>query len=131
MKSIQKLSLIAIFLLANLNSYAIDGEFFLNVKNTKGNEISFSMNGIEKAVIAIYDAENELVYSENAKGQNGIIKHYDLADLPMGTYTLVVTTALKEVKHEIKVNNGNSVLNRRAYLEVYKNSFKNNSLVSK
>lgn len=131
MKSIQKLSLIAIFLLANLNSYAIDGEFFLNVKNTKGNEISFSMNGIEKAVIAIYDAENELVYSENAKGQNGIIKHYDLTDLPMGTYTLVVTTALKEVKHEIKVNNGNSVLNRRAYLEVYKNSFKNNSLVSK
>lgn len=131
MKSIQKLSLIAIFLLANLNSYTIDGEFFLNVKNTKGNEISFSMNGIEKAVIAIYDAENELVYSENAKGQNGIIKHYDLTDLPMGTYTLVVTTALKEVKHEIKVNNGNSVLNRRAYLEVYKNSFKNNSLVSK
>jgi len=131
MKSIQKLSLIAIFLLANLNSYAIDGEFFLNVKNTKGNEISFSMNGIEKALIAIYDAENELVYSENAKGQNGIIKHYDLADLPMGTYTLVVTTALKEVKHEIKVNSGNSVLNRRAYLEVYKNSFKNNSLVSK
>lgn len=131
MKSIQKLSLITIFLLANLNSYAIDGEFFLNVKNTKGNEISFSMNGIEKAVIAIYDAENELVYSENAKGQNGIIKHYDLADLPMGTYTLVVTTALKEVKHEIKVNSGNSVLNRRAYLEVYKNSFKNNSLVSK
>jgi len=89
------------------------------------------MNGIEKALIAIYDAENELVYSENAKGQNGIIKHYDLADLPMGTYTLVVTTALKEVKHEIKVNSGNSVLNRRAYLEVYKNSFKNNSLVSK
>ncbi|CAM2750200.1 hypothetical protein SAMN05444143_1035 [Flavobacterium succinicans] len=131
MKSIQKLSLIAIFLLANLNSYTIDGEFFLNVKNTKGNEISFSMNGIEKALIAIYDAENELVYSENAKGQNGIIKHYDLADLPMGTYTLVVTTALKEVKHEIKVNSGNSVLNRRAYLEVYKNSFKNNSLVSK
>ena len=131
MKSIQKLSLIAIFLLANLNSYAIDGEFFLNVKNTKGNEISFSMNGIEKALIAIYDAENELVYSENAKGQNGIIKHYDLTDLPMGTYTLVVTTALKEVKHEIKVNSGNSVLNRRAYLEVYKNSFKNNSLVSK
>lgn len=131
MKSIQKLSLIAVFLLANLNSYAIDGEFFLNVKNTKGNEISFSMNGIEKAVIAIYDAENELVFSENAKGQNGIIKHYDLADLPMGTYTLVVTTALKEVKHEIKVNSGNSVLNRRAYLEVYKNSFKNNSLVSK
>ncbi|MGL5113163.1 MAG: secretion protein [Flavobacterium sp.] len=131
MKSINKLSLVAAFFIASVHSYAINGEFFLNVKNTKGNEISFSMNGIEKAAIAIYDAEDNLIFSENAQGHNGIIKHYNLADLPMGTYTLVVKTDLKEVKHDIKVASSNAVLSQRPYLEVYKNTFDSQSIVSK
>lgn len=130
MKTIKKLSLVAAFLIANLNSYAKDGDFLLNVKNGKNNEISFSMNGVEKAVIAIYDAENNLIFSENAKGHNGIIKHYNLSELPMGTYTLIVKTDVKEVKHQIKVAGSTTILSKRAFLEVYKNGFDNKSIAS-
>nr|WP_315175515.1 FimB/Mfa2 family fimbrial subunit [uncultured Flavobacterium sp.] len=130
MKMMKKLGLVAVFALATLNTYAIDGDFLLNVKKGKGNEISFSLNGIEKANIAIYDAENNLIYSEKAKGQHGIVKNYNLDELPMGTYTLVVKTDLKEVTHEIKVAASEATLSKRAYLEVYKTSFVNNNVAS-
>ena len=45
MKTISKLSLVLVFALASLNTYAVDGDFLLNVKKGKGNEISFAMNG--------------------------------------------------------------------------------------
>ncbi|OAZ04922.1 FimB/Mfa2 family fimbrial subunit [Flavobacterium succinicans] len=130
MKMMKKLGLVAVFALASLNTYAVDGDFLLNVKKGKGNEISFAMNGIEKASIAIYDAENNLIFSEKALGQNGIVKNYNLDELPMGTYTLVVKTDLKEVTHEIKVSASESSLSKRAYLEVYKTSFANQNVAS-
>jgi len=130
MKLMNKLGLVALFALTSLNTYAVDGDFLLNVKKGKGNEISFAMNGINKAYIAIYDAENNLVYSENAKGQNGIVKNYNLDELPMGTYSLVVKTDLKEVTHEIKVKASEATLSKRAYLEVYKTSFTNQNVAS-
>ncbi len=130
MKMMKKLGLVAVFALATLNTYAIDGDFLLNVKKGKGNEISFSLNGIEKANIAIYDAENNLIFSEKAIGRNGIVKNYNLDELPMGTYTLVVKTDLKEVTHEIKVAASIATLSKKAYIEIYKTSFANQNVAS-
>ena len=129
MKMMNKLSLVALFALVSLKTYAVDGDFLLNVK--KGNEISFAMNGVQKATIAIFDSENNLIYTENATGQNGIVKYYNLEELPMGTYSLIVKTDLKEVTHEIKVAASNVTLSKRAYLEVYKTSFADKNVASK
>lgn len=131
MKMMKKLALVAVFVLGSVNTYAIDGDFLLNVKKTKGNEISFTMNGIQKASIAIYDDENNLIFSENAKGQNGIIKNYDLQELPIGTYLLVVKTELKEVTHEIKVATSEVTLSKRACIETYKTAFSTKNVASK
>ena len=68
MKMMNKLSLVALFALVSLNTYAVDGDFLLNVKKGKGNEISFAMNGVQKATIAIFDSENNLIYIDNATG---------------------------------------------------------------
>lgn len=131
MKMMNKLSLVALFALASLNTYAVDGDFLLNVKNRKGNEISFAMNGVQKATIAIYDSENNLIYTEKASGQNGIVKYYNLEELPVGTYSLIVKTDLKEVTHKIKVAASDATLSKRAHLEVYKTSFTNKNVASK
>ncbi|MGL2994038.1 FimB/Mfa2 family fimbrial subunit [Flavobacterium sp. TSSA_36] len=131
MKTMQYFSLFVTLFMTSVAAFATEKDFFLNVKNSQGNEISFSMNGIESADIAIYDQENNLIFSEKAKGQNGIIKNYNLDELPMGNYTLVVKTNLKEVKHDIKVKSNTAVLSKKAYLEVYKSSFDNNAIVSK
>ena len=130
MKMMNKLSLVALFALVSLNTYAVDGDFLLNVKKGKGNEISFAMNGVQKATIAIFDSENNLIYTENATGQNCIVKYYNLEELPMGTYSLIVKTDLKEVTHEIKVAASNVTLSKRAYLEVYKTSFADKNVAS-
>ena len=130
MKTLSKLSLVTLFALACSTTSAIDGDFLLNVKKGKGNEISFAMNGVQKATIAIFDSENNLIYTENATGQNGIVKYYNLEELPMGTYSLIVKTDLKEVTHEIKVAASNVTLSKRAYLEVYKTSFADKNVAS-
>ena len=48
MKNILKFSFLLIVTMTSMSSYAIDGDFLLNVKKGKGNEISFSMNEIKK-----------------------------------------------------------------------------------
>ena len=64
MKMMNKLSLVALFALVSLNTYAVDGDFLLNVKKGKGNEISFAMNGVQKATIAIFVLKTQLVKME-------------------------------------------------------------------
>ncbi len=85
MKTISKLSLVLVFALASLNTYAVDGDFLLNVKK-------------------------------------GISKTYSLEEFPEGKYILVVENNLKTVKHEITISKKETVLNRKAIAEVYKNS---------
>ncbi|TRX42112.1 secretion protein [Flavobacterium restrictum] len=130
MKTILKLSLVLLVAMTTMSTYAIDGDFLLNVKKAKGNEISFSVNGIKKAKVSIYDNENNLIYTENAKGQNGIIKTYNLDEFPVGTYYLVVENDLKEVRHEIKISYNESILNKRASLEAYYNTVNTSTVAS-
>lgn len=129
MKTISKLSVVALFALASLNTYAIDGDFLLNVKKRQGNEISFVLNGQQKAKVTIYDMNHNALFSENAAGEKGISKTYNLDEFPDGKYYLIVSTDFKSVKHEIKINASTAVLSKKPILEVYLKEGTNKQLV--
>jgi hypothetical protein len=125
MKTSLKLSLLLVVAMTSMSSYAIDGNFLLNVKKGNGNEIRFSLNEIKKVTVSIYDDENNLIYTENAVGENGILRTYNLDEFPVGTYYLVVENDLKKVRHEIIISEEKSILTTKAVSEVYKPALKN------
>jgi hypothetical protein len=124
MKTILKLSLAVLVAMTTMSTYAIDGDFLLNVKKGKGKEISFSVNEIQKAYVTIYDKDYNLIYSEVATGKGGIIKTYSLEEFPDGDYFLVVETSTKKVTHEIAISDEISTLSRKSVAEVYKGELK-------
>jgi hypothetical protein len=130
MKKILKLSLLLVAVMTSMSSYAIDGDFLLNVKKSKGNEISFSLNEIKKVNVSIYDDENNLIYTENATGEKGIVRSYNLDEFPVGTYYLIVENNLKKVRHEITISEEKSILARKAISEVYKPALKNKNIAN-
>jgi hypothetical protein len=130
MKKILKLSLLLVVAMTSMSSYAIDGDFLLHVKKSKGNEISFSLNEIKKVNVSIYDDENNLIYTENATGEKGIVRSYNLDEFPVGTYYLVVENNLKKVRHEITISEEKSILTRKAISEVYKPALKNKNIAN-
>lgn len=130
MKNILKLSLLLIVAMTSMSMYAIDDNFLLNVKKGKGNEISFTLNQIKQANVSIYDDQNNLIYTEKAKGEKGISKTYNLDEFPVGTYYLVVENNLKKVKHEIIISEQKTFLTTKAISEVYKPTMKNRNLAT-
>ena len=70
MKKIAKLSLAAALLFTGISTYAIDGtgEFNLHVLKANGKLITFALNKVQKANLAIYDNDGTLIYSESASG---------------------------------------------------------------
>lgn len=130
MKNILKFSLLLVVTMTSMSSYAIDGDFLLNVKKGKGNEISFSMNEIKKVNVSIYDDEKNLIFTEIAKGEKGILRTYNLDELPAGTYYLVVENELKSVKHEIIIAEEKSILTTKVISEIYKPAMKNKNVAN-
>ena len=130
MKKILKLSVLLVVAMTSMSSYAIDGDFLLNVKKGKGNEISFSLNQIKKVDVSIYDDENNLIYTEKAKGEKGIVRTYNLDEFPVGTYYLVVENNLKKVRHEIIISEEKSILTTKSISEVYKPALKNKNVAN-
>ncbi|PZX94329.1 secretion protein [Flavobacterium aquariorum] len=124
MKTILKLSLVVLVAMTTMSSYAIDGDFLLNVKKGTGKEISFSVNEIPKANVTIYDKYHTIIYSEVATGKDGILRTYSLEEFPDGVYFLEVETNLKKVTHEIVISKEISTLSRKAIAEVYKGELK-------
>ena len=124
MKTILKLSLVVLVAMTTMSSYAIDGDFLLNVKKGTGKEISFSVNEIQKAKVTIYDKDHTVIYSEVATGKGGIMRTYSLEEFPEGVYILEVETDLKKVTHEIAISYNASTLSRRSIAEVYKGELK-------
>jgi len=124
MKTILKFSLVLLMAMTTISTYAIDGDFLLNVKKGEGKEISFSVNEIQKAHVVIYDKDHNEIYSETATGKGGILRTYSLEEFPEGVYYLEVETNLKKVTHEIVVSNEASILSRRSLAEVYKGDLK-------
>jgi hypothetical protein len=124
MKTILKLSLAVLVAMTTMSTYAIGGDFLLNVKKGNGKEISFSVNEIQKANVTIYDKFNNIIYTETATGKGGILKTYNLEEFPAGIYYLEVETNLKKVKHEIVITNEISTLSRKSVAEVYKSEIR-------
>ncbi|WP_264565127.1 T9SS type A sorting domain-containing protein [Flavobacterium sp. N3904] len=124
MKTILKLRLAVLAAMTTMSTYAIDGDFLLNVKKGNGKEISFSVNEIQKASVTIYDKDHNLIYSEVATGKGGILKTYSLEEFPDGIYFLEVETNSKKVTHEIVIKNEVSTLSRKSLAEVYKADLK-------
>ncbi|KAF2517618.1 DUF3244 domain-containing protein [Flavobacterium zhairuonense] len=131
MKKILKLSLVCAVLFATSNAFAIDGNDLLNVHVLKGNGkvITFALNQVKKANVAIYDKNGELIYSESASGKDGILRTFSLEQFPEGTYYLEVEDSTKKVRHEITITDETSVLSSKAISTVYKaGSAKNTSV---
>lgn len=129
MKTSLKFGLLLVIAMTCRSTYAIDGNFLLNVKKGSGSEIRFSLNDIKKVTISIYDDENNLIYTENAVGDKGILRTYNLDEFPVGTYYLVVENNLKKVRHEIIISEEKSILTTKAISEVYKPALKNEKIV--
>lgn len=124
MKTILKFSLVVLVAFTTMSSYAIDGDFLLNVKKGTGKQISFSVNEIQKAKVKIFDADHVEIYSEVVTGKEGISRIYSLEEFPDGIYYLEVETNLKRVTHEIAINYEKPTLSRRSVAEVYKGELK-------
>ncbi|PKB17074.1 DUF3244 domain-containing protein [Flavobacterium sp. 5] len=124
MKTILKFSLVVLVAMTTMSTYAINGDFLLNVKKGEGKEISFSVNEIQKATVTIYDESHNVIYNETVTGKGGITRAYSLEEFPEGVYFLEVETNLKKVTHEIVVADTATTLSRKAIAEVYKGDLK-------
>ncbi len=131
MKKIAKLSLVAALLFTGISTYAIDGngEFNLHVLKANGKMITFALNRVQKANLAIYDKDGTLIYSESASGKEGILRTFSLEEFPEGTYFLEVEDNVKKAKYEITITD-NAVLSRNAISYAYKAGFAKNSSVA-
>lgn len=124
MKTILKLSLVVLVAMTAMNTYAINGDFLLNVSKGNGKEISFSVNEIQKANVTITDKFHNVIYTEIATGKGGIQKTFSLEEFPDGIYFLEVETNSKKVTHEIVILNEVSSLSRKSVAEVLKTDLK-------
>jgi hypothetical protein len=118
MKTILKLSLVVLVAMTTVSTYAINGDFLLNVKSVNGKEISFAINQLQKANVTITDKYHTVIFSEVATGKEGILKTYSLEEFPEGTYFLEVETNSKKVIHEIVVTREVSTLSRKSIADL-------------
>lgn len=125
MRKMLRFGLVLVVAMTTMTTFASEGDFLLYVKKGNEKEIRFSLNGIKRINLALYDKENNLIYSENASGKEGILRTYRLEELPSGIYFLEVENEVKKVRYEITVTNNMALLSQKAVTEVYKEALSN------
>jgi hypothetical protein len=125
MKKILKLSLVCAVLFTGTSIYAIDGneDFNLHVLKANGKLITFALNKVTKAKLAIYNQDGKLIYYEDASGKDGILRTFSLEEFPEGTYFLQAEDSIKIVTHEITITRNKTFLSTKAVSSVYKAGF--------
>lgn len=127
MKKMLKLCLVCVVLLVGTSSYAIDGNknFYLHVLKSEGRHITFGLNNLQKASLAIYEKNGSLLYFENASGKGGILKTFNLEEFPAGTYYLQIEDASQKARYQINVTCSESTLSTEIVSQVYKTNHNN------
>ena len=120
MKTILKFRLVLAVVLTAVGAHAGNADFYLHVKKEQGKTIRFTLNDVKQSNLSIIDADEKVVYTENAAGKEGVTRSYNLNELPTGTYFLEVETSAKIARYEIKVSDKAAVLSKKAIRETYK-----------
>jgi hypothetical protein len=109
-----------VLVLTTFQTYADECDFLLYVKKGDGKEIKFTLNGVKKINLAIYDKQGSLIYKEKASDKTGILRTYSLEEFPIGVYFLEIENDLKKVRYKIIVTSKEALLSKTAIAEVYK-----------
>lgn len=104
MKSFIKISLIAALLMSSVGLYANDDDFSFRVKRENEKVVTFVINETQVIDVAIYSANNEVVYGKKFNGKKGSSKTYDLSSLPDGNYMFKLVTDAKATEYAININ---------------------------
>lgn len=93
-------------LMATGNSFANERELLFKVNEENAKEISFALNGVKRADVAIYDKFGREVYFDSLSGKSGIIKTFNFEALPQGNYILEFDSENQKERLEIVVYRG-------------------------
>lgn len=125
MKNVMKIGLALAMFMTAFAVRANDTDAYLSVRSGIGKLVNFTINN-DKAQVAIYSANGEVIYSENLKAKDGRINRtYDLASFPTGTYYLEAETGTKVARYEIRINEKTAAVSQKAIAEVFKPVFSN------
>lgn len=121
MKKVMKFSLVMMALLAMaFTTFANTTDFSVRVNNSIGKTIRFSVTATSAIHISIIDAQNEVVFEEDANGAGTVNRQYDLKQLPFGTYLLKTESNAKISTYEVKVNALEAVISKSPVAETVK-----------
>lgn len=125
MKKISKFGLMLGVTLLTMNAHAGTVDFTLDVKKEQGKKVTFALDKMNKMDLSLYDAEGNVIYSEEVSSKKDISRVYDLKALPEGTYFLEAESDSKISKYEILVAKETASLSAYAISELYKPAFIN------
>lgn len=128
MKKILKLIIVIAVVLIAINTRATGVAFSKNEKVSSKKMVTFALHDVNKANVAIYDANDKLLHKEKVYTLNlnplnsneKIVKTYDLNPLADGVYYLVAESNSKVLKYEILVVNETVTIMSDPYSVEYK-----------
>lgn len=120
MKKILKISLVLGIVLLAMNVYAVAVNFSLHNKFRQEKMISFGLEDSDETKISIYDANDQLIHTENVIVDGKLVRSYDLNNFREGVYYLVEESATKISKYEVLVLDDSATMMTDPFLVVNK-----------
>lgn len=120
MKKILKISLVLGIVLLAMNVYAVAVNFSLHNKFRQEKMISFGLEDSDETKISIYDANDQLIHTENVMVDGKLVRSYDLNNFREGVYYLVEESATKISKYEVLVLDDSATMMTDPFLVVNK-----------